>query len=39
MYSLGDNDRIYFGDSIDLQIYHDGNNLVSLGDTGTGNLY
>jgi hypothetical protein len=36
---LGDNDRIYFGDSIDSSIHHDGNNLFLLEGSGTGNLY
>ena len=34
---LGDSDYAYFGDSNDLQIYHDGSNS-SIVDTGTGNL-
>ena len=34
---LGDNDVLNFGDSNDLQIYHDGNNSF-IDDTGTGDL-
>ena len=35
---LGDNDRLYFGDSNDLQIYHNGSDSL-IRDTGTGDLY
>jgi hypothetical protein len=36
--ALGDNDKATFGDSDDLQVYHDGFNSY-ITDTGTGNLY
>ena len=36
--SFGDNDFLYFGDSNDLQIYHDGSNSY-IKDAGTGDLY
>ena len=35
--ALGDNDRVTFGDSNDLQIYHDGTHSY-VSDAGTGNL-
>ncbi len=36
--SLGDNDKATFGNSDDLEIYHDGSNSY-ITDTGTGNLF
>ena len=36
--SWGDNDKVTFGDSNDLQIYHDGSNSY-INETGTGSLY
>ena len=35
--TMGDNDRAYFGDAGDLQIYHDGSNSI-IQDVGTGDL-
>jgi hypothetical protein len=35
---LGDNDKLYFGDGNDLEIYHDGSNS-AITDKGTGDFY